>query len=712
MSSRLKLTPISRNARAGHSIIGWFGLEILSAKFAPLLSGALVSTFLAFLCFVSVSAAASEIGIVPGKGCDLFTESFKTGTAFKIRHWPGRERGAKLVSPKPEVVELVDQQVSIAASDSENTKLVLLNGAPVNLETTRKQELKQLGKALSFDASQLTKNQLDRIFDQMAESDAFRSWLILQSENNRLFRLDLSDETIQRSIFDLGFSNLSYLAGDILKFRALDKTKGQATVFQTSAPLGSSLSFKNYFELEYKLPFNLTLTSVPDASARGSLRVFDSVRSIERTSLKLALQHSNLPFSTATFRGCLAAIGDGLDGSQWTTINNMTASAVKAGSANLDIIIPSLENFDTPDFGDTVNAVFAGGHENARLLVMAATGSGPIFFGEAKHFIDDRKAAFWAGLVALLIAYFLPFIFIWRGRVQSAAASTKSEIRRLFALGSFHVGWRNSQIEGSDQSITLSPSPTNKWYSPLNLVRGRNGTASLSNLQIWWWSMAVFSLLIYVWVGTGSLASLNQTIMWLLGVTTGGSMAAKIVASRVNQEEQRVMALQNTREPIKTTVLDLIRAGDQVSLTKLQMLLFTIITGIYVVSTVGSQLVFPEIPMEMLTLMGISNGVYVLGKINNSNPHVEIATLHVLRQGLEDQLNAKKSRNTVIETRIKEIKGGVADNKLSDEQKLALEPMKAEQEEVKVDITKLGERIKEIDEKIVAAEKRTKGEAA
>ena len=45
------------------------------------------------------------------------------------------------------------------------------------------------------------------------------------------------------------------------------------------------------------------------------------------------------------------------------------------------------------------------------------------------------------------------------------------------------------------------------------------------------------------------------------------------------------------------------------------MLLFTLITAAYVLLTVGTTYAIPEIPTGFLTLMGISNGVYLGAKI-------------------------------------------------------------------------------------------------
>ncbi len=53
---------------------------------------------------------------------------------------------------------------------------------------------------------------------------------------------------------------------------------------------------------------------------------------------------------------------------------------------------------------------------------------------------------------------------------------------------------------------------------------------------------------------------------------------------------------------------------EEVEVARVQMLLFTIIAAIFVTIKIATSDVIPEIPVGFLSLMGISNGVYVLGK--------------------------------------------------------------------------------------------------
>jgi hypothetical protein len=54
--------------------------------------------------------------------------------------------------------------------------------------------------------------------------------------------------------------------------------------------------------------------------------------------------------------------------------------------------------------------------------------------------------------------------------------------------------------------------------------------------------------------------------------------------------------------------------GDEIDVTRLQMLIFTVISAAFVAIKLLTSYEIPEIPEGFLLLMGISNGVYVTGK--------------------------------------------------------------------------------------------------
>jgi hypothetical protein len=59
---------------------------------------------------------------------------------------------------------------------------------------------------------------------------------------------------------------------------------------------------------------------------------------------------------------------------------------------------------------------------------------------------------------------------------------------------------------------------------------------------------------------------------------------------------------------------DLIASDDEIDVTRLQMLLFTVLIAVFVSIHVIDSFQIPEIPPSFLGLMGLSNGVYLLSK--------------------------------------------------------------------------------------------------
>ena len=53
----------------------------------------------------------------------------------------------------------------------------------------------------------------------------------------------------------------------------------------------------------------------------------------------------------------------------------------------------------------------------------------------------------------------------------------------------------------------------------------------------------------------------------------------------------------------------------EIDVARFQMLLFTLITAMFVLLSVLTTYAIPEIPTGFLTLMGISNGVYLGAKV-------------------------------------------------------------------------------------------------
>ncbi len=158
------------------------------------------------------------------------------------------------------------------------------------------------------------------------------------------------------------------------------------------------------------------------------------------------------------------------------------------------------------------------------------------------------------------------------------------------------------------------------WPGPLTTTRGVTGRASLSSLQIFWFSLVVLGVSSYVLARTGQLGDLSTDVLMLLGIGTAGSAAGKVTAkvrkrlSWDNYVFLKKMGLEfESKQP--TQAYDLVSdAAGQFDVYKFQMLAFSLLVGIALILTGAGGLGDFTIPEAFLGILGLSQVVYVGGK--------------------------------------------------------------------------------------------------
>ncbi|MGZ5840790.1 MAG: hypothetical protein ACXWJ8_02510 [Xanthobacteraceae bacterium] len=193
----------------------------------------------------------------------------------------------------------------------------------------------------------------------------------------------------------------------------------------------------------------------------------------------------------------------------------------------------------------------------------------------------------------------------------------------------------------------------------LRIISTPAATASLSQLQIILWTFVVAASAVYVVTLSGQLVQITTGTLILLGISGAAILAAqahdanktagkdaaqtaakeaatahdKLVAEsadpKVIEDAKKKMDDAQAKAADATAIVppdkvpqwsDLIVSQDaqgnrEIDVTRVQMLLFTVITASFVVVKVIAAYVIPEIPDGYLVLMGISNGVYVGSKV-------------------------------------------------------------------------------------------------
>ena len=211
----------------------------------------------------------------------------------------------------------------------------------------------------------------------------------------------------------------------------------------------------------------------------------------------------------------------------------------------------------------------------------------------------------------------------------------------------------------------------------LRIISTPSGFASLSQLQIIIWTFVVAASAVYVMSLSGELIQITEGTLVLLGIAGAAGLGAKVhteaqatgaetaatqaekdretakriaaekraaaqagpndqqkeAQSKAADEDEAAKAsiaqdLRAKANAIKTAPADQVPkwsdliltysgtdATPEVDVTRFQMLFFTIITAIFVLTSVVANYVIPEIPAGFVTLMGISNGVYIGSKV-------------------------------------------------------------------------------------------------
>jgi hypothetical protein len=153
----------------------------------------------------------------------------------------------------------------------------------------------------------------------------------------------------------------------------------------------------------------------------------------------------------------------------------------------------------------------------------------------------------------------------------------------------------------------------------LRIISTQDGYASLSQLQIVLWTAVVAMSAIYVMTLSGNLISISEGTLILLGIASGTALAARVPALG----QTSLIPADPAAVPVTPEWSDLLipdRALQEIDVTRLQMLAFTLITAAFVLIKVVVDYEIPSIPTNFLVLMGISNGVYVGGRRLPSQP--------------------------------------------------------------------------------------------
>ena len=187
------------------------------------------------------------------------------------------------------------------------------------------------------------------------------------------------------------------------------------------------------------------------------------------------------------------------------------------------------------------------------------------------------------------------------------------------------AGFALRALRTSKVSSVGSPSGSSfRFLDPVVLTAGTDGKGSLSKLQILFFSMIVFVLLFYILLRTGELSGLSKTVLLLLGIAAVGSTAAKGADVQQNKLDfdnwawlvnRGWLGPQGFSGNNTAKWRDILTSDGEFDVYRYQNCIFSLVVGGALLVVGVNQLASFEIPTTLLGVLGLSQVVYVAGKL-------------------------------------------------------------------------------------------------
>ena len=189
---------------------------------------------------------------------------------------------------------------------------------------------------------------------------------------------------------------------------------------------------------------------------------------------------------------------------------------------------------------------------------------------------------------------------------------------------------------------------TGQWsIDPVYLTAGYFGRASLSQFQIFGFTLLILGLLVYVLLRTSELSDISTDILLLLGISAGGTAGSKITGTMKNRIDGANWAWlinngwftdqdkdeNQAKDRSRAKWADLLCVGSSFDVYSFQLLTVSGLVAAGLITSDLDKLAEFSIPEGLLPLLGLSNVVYLGGKAVAPNSVTELnAGLKTLRE--------------------------------------------------------------------------------
>ncbi len=131
---------------------------------------------------------------------------------------------------------------------------------------------------------------------------------------------------------------------------------------------------------------------------------------------------------------------------------------------------------------------------------------------------------------------------------------------------------------------------------------------SLSRVQLGFWTFIIVFSFLYIWAITGVLPNLTEDTLYLLGISVTTAGASRVVERMSGLNTATTAPL---RQASGSFWRDILTDANGMSIHRAQMVVWTLIIGMFFVRRSISDFSMPDLNDNLLILMGLSAGTYI-----------------------------------------------------------------------------------------------------
>jgi hypothetical protein len=210
---------------------------------------------------------------------------------------------------------------------------------------------------------------------------------------------------------------------------------------------------------------------------------------------------------------------------------------------------------------------------------------------------------------------------LYLSSLRLSALSALAAVAALYlTLAAVVIGMQRRQYafakaQADRGGVRLSP-----WAFALRppvIMQDSFGYCSMSRFQVLLFTVVLTGIYVYVLVRTGSLPTPSADVLALLGITLAGGALARAADAPTIETPNRIWLFgTGILDPTPRLPLwrDLLAGEGELDVSRVQALVFTLLTAGALIANGTSDLTNFTVPKELTYLLGISQAAYVAGK--------------------------------------------------------------------------------------------------